>query len=188
MGELLSYVQYVQYVSMYVSCCYGMSTKLFFYWLLRPAMEAAESRLGPAWNRSTTRFRCCSCCTAWDGTSALRAQCPLPMGTRCASPLYERLEQPLPPGKSCANGLAVRFDGGEGGEAGLVLLTAGASCLRSLWRLQRNEPGWFVGEHMHDRRILGAPPTGEEGGDETLTDLTGEPATESLTRESEADW
>ena len=116
----------------------------------------------------------------------MRAQCPLPMGTRCASPLYERLEQPLPLplGTSCANGLAVRFDGGEGGEAGL-LLTAGAACLPSLWRLQRNEPGWFVGEHMQDRRTLAV---GEEGGDETLTDLTGEPAAESLTRESEADW
>ncbi|XBI49644.1 hypothetical protein VPH35_113184 [Triticum aestivum] len=136
-------------------------------------MEAAESRLGPAWNRSTTRFRCCSCCTAWDGTSALRAQCPLPMGTRCASPLYERLEQPLPLplGTSCANGLAVRFEF-EGGETG--------------W-LHRNEPGWFVGEHRQDRRILAAA-VGEEGGDETLKDLTGEPATESLTRESEADW
>ena len=86
----------------------------------------------------------------------------------------------------CANGLAVLFDGGEGGEAGL-LLTAWASCLRSLWRLQRKEPGWFVGEHMQDRRILGVV-VGEEGGDETLTDLTGEPATESLIRESEADW
>ncbi|KAM3224061.1 hypothetical protein ACQJBY_057449 [Aegilops geniculata] len=147
-------------------------------------MEAADSRLGPAWNRSTTRFRCCSCCTAWEGTSALRAQCPLSMGTRCASLLSGRLEQPLPLGTSCANGLAERFDGGEGGETGL-LLTAGASCLCSLWRLQRNEPGWFVGEHMQDRRILAV---GEEGGDETLTDLTGEPPAESLTRESEADW
>ena len=169
-------------------CCYGMSTKLFFYWLPRPTMEAAESRLGPAWNRSTTRFRCCSCCAAGDGTSALRAQCPLPMGTRCASPLYERLAQPLPLGTSCANGLAVPLDGGEGGETGLLMLpAAGASCLRSLWRLQRNEPGWFVGEHMHERRILGAA-VGEEGRDETLTDLTGEPAAESLRRESEADW
>ncbi|KAM3244775.1 hypothetical protein ACQJBY_056234 [Aegilops geniculata] len=149
-------------------------------------MEAAESRLGPAWKRSTTRFRCCSCCTAWDGTSALRAQCPLPMGTRCASPLYGRLEQPLPLGTICANGLSVRFDGGEGGKPGL-LLTLGASCLRSLWRLQRNEPGWFVGEHMQDRRLLGAA-VGEEGGDETLRDLTGEPTAESLRRESEADW
>ena len=118
----------------------------------------------------------------------MRAQCPLPMGTRCASPLYERLAQPLPLGTSCANGLAVPLDGGEGGETGLLMLpAAGASCLRSLWRLQRNEPGWFVGEHMHERRILGAA-VGEEGRDETLTDLTGEPAAESLRRESEADW
>ena len=69
-----------------------------------------------------------------------------------------------------------------------MLLTAGtASCLRSLWRLQRNEPGWFVGEHMQDRRILVAA-EGEEGGDRALMDLTGEPPAESLTRESEADW
>jgi hypothetical protein len=35
------------------------------------------------------------------------------------------------------------------GAAGL-LWPAGTSCLRSLCLLQRNEPGWFVGEHMHD--------------------------------------
>lgn len=154
--------------------------------------EAAESRLGlgfcPARCRST-RFRCCSCCTAGDGASALRAQCPLPMGARRASPLSGRIEQPLPPETSCANGLAVRLDGGEGGEDGLLQLpAAGASCLRSLWRLQRKEPGWFVGEHMQEeRRILGAA-VGEEGGDETLTDLTVEPPAESLTRGRDARW
>ena len=79
--------------------------------------------------------------------------------------------------------------GGEGGETGLLQLpAAGEPSLRSLWRLQRNEPGWFVGEHIQDRRILAAPPTGEDGGDETLTNFTGEPPAESLTRVSEADW
>ena len=136
-------------------------------------MDTADSRLGPARNRSA-RFRCCDCCAAGDGASALRAQCPLPTGTSCGSALTWRLEQPLPTG------------GDEGAETGL-LPAAWTSCLRSLWRLQRNEPGWFVGEHMQDRRILWAA-VGEEGGDETLTDLTAEPAAESLTRESEADW
>ena len=75
----------------------------------------------------------------------------------------------------------LRMDGGEAG----LLLTARDACLRSLWRLHRNEPGWFVEEHMQDRRLL------VEGGDETLTDLAGErvgpllPA--SLTRVGEAE-
>uniref|UniRef100_A0A8R7QS58 Uncharacterized protein n=1 Tax=Triticum urartu TaxID=4572 RepID=A0A8R7QS58_TRIUA len=165
--------------SMYLYLCYGMSTLLSFHWLMLPArpsvMETPESRLAPARNRSA-RFLCCSCCTVGDGASALRAQCPVPMGTRCASTFTMRLEQPLPMG------------GGDGGEAGLLLTAGTAPCLPSLWRLQRNEPGWFVGEHMQDRRILAALPTGEEGGDRALTDLTGEPPAESLTREREADW
>jgi hypothetical protein len=50
--------------------------------------------------------------------------------------------------------------------------------------LQRKEPGWFVGEHMQDCRLLVAD------GDETLTDLPGERASaaaESLTRLGEAE-
>ena len=158
-----------------------------------PAMEAAESRLGPAWNR-LARFLYCTCCAVGDGARALRAQCPLPMGASCGRVRPAPLVQPLLMGPSCANGLSVRFDGGEGGEDGFLQLpAAGTSCLRSLWRLQRNEPGWFVGEHMHVRRIfaVAAPPAGEERGDETLTDLVGErlaPPAGSLTRESEADW
>jgi hypothetical protein len=53
-----------------------------------------------------------------------------------------------------------------------------------LWRLQRNDPGWFVGEHMQEIRLLVVA-----DGDETLTDLPGErpplPAA-SLTRVGEA--
>ena len=134
------------------------------YWL-SPAVDTAESRLGRGRN-PPARLRCCSdCCAAGDGASALRAQCPLPMGTSRAS---------APP-------VLFEVDGGEGGEAGLVLLPAGAACLRSLWRLQRKEPGWFVGEHMQeDRRLL------VEDGDETLTDLPGERAGR-LTRVGEAE-
>jgi hypothetical protein len=52
--------------------------------------------------------------------------------------------------------------------------------------LQRNEPGWFVGEHMQDCRLLAAD------GEETLTVLPGErapaaAAVESLTRLGEAE-
>ena len=144
-----------------------MST-LFVYWL-SPAVDTAESLLGRGRN-PPARLRCCSdCCAAGDGASALRAQCPLPMGTSLAS---------APP-------VLFEVDGGEGGEAGLLLLPAWAGCLRSLWRLQRNEPGWFVGEHMQeDRRLL------VEGGDETLTDLPGERVAlpvASLTRVGEAE-
>ena len=136
------------------------------YWL-SPAVDTAESRLGRGRN-PPARLRCCSdCCAAGDGASALRAQCPLPMGTSHAR---------APP-------VLFEVDGGEGGEAGLLLLLlpAGAACLRSLWRLQRKEPGWFVGEHMQeDRRLL------VEDGDETLTDLPGERAGR-LTRVGEAE-
>jgi hypothetical protein len=62
----------------------------------------------------------------------------------------------------------VERDTGEGGEAGL-LWPAGTSGLRPLCLLQRNEPGWFVGEHMQDCRLLAAA-----DGEETLTDLPGE--------------
>jgi hypothetical protein len=90
---------------------------------------------------------------------------------RFAPSLKVPLETPLP---RCP---------GAGGEAGL-LWPAGASCLRSLWRLQRNEPGWFVGEHMQETRLLALA-----DGDETLTDLPAErpplPAA-SLTRVGEA--
>jgi hypothetical protein len=52
-----------------------------------------------------------------------------------------------------------------------------------LWRLQRKEPGWFVGEHIQERRLLAAADLA--CGDETLTDLAckrATPAAESLTR------
>ena len=129
-------------------------------------MDTAESRLDRGRN-PPARLRCCSdCCAAGGGASALRAQCPLPMGTSRAS---------APP-------VLFEVDGGEGGEAGLLVpLPAGAACLRSLWRLHRNEPGWFVGEHMQDRRLLE-----EAVGDETLTDLPGERVA-SLTRVGEAE-
>ena len=94
-------------------------------------------------------------------------------------------------GTSRTSALAVHFEPAlpmDGGEPGL-LLPVGAACLRSLWRPQRNEPGWFVGEHMQDRRLL--PAAGdEEEEDETLTDLAGEraaPPGESLTRVGEAE-
>ena len=78
---------------------------------------------------------------------------------------------------------ALRTDGGEAG----LLLPAGAAWLRSLWRLHRNEPGWFVEEHMQDRRLVVV-----EDGDETLTDLPVErlaplPPAGSLTRVGEAE-
>ena len=58
--------------------------------------------------------------------------------------------------------------------------------LRSLWRLHRKEPGWFVGEHIQERRLLAA--ADDAGcGDETLTDLPGEGAAPSLTRLGEAE-
>lgn len=67
-------------------------------------------------------------------------------------------------------------------------MTAVVACLRSLWRPHRNDPGWLVGEHMQDRRVL--PPAGdEEEGDATLTDLAGErvaPPEASLTRVGDA--
>ena len=89
------------------------------------------------------RLRCCECCAAGDGARALRAHCLL----------------------------FIRFDPRpwmDDGEAGL--LPAGAACLRALWMLHRNEPGWFVfvEEHVQDCRLL------VEDGDEPLTDLPGE--------------
>jgi hypothetical protein len=79
-------------------------------------------------------------------------------------------------------------DAGEGGEAGLLWpwpWKVGASSLRPLCLLQRKEPGWFVGEHMQDCRLLAVA-----DGEETLTDLLGErvpAAAESLTRLGEAE-
>ena len=89
------------------------------------------------------RLRCCECCAAGDGARALRAHCLL----------------------------FIRFDPRpwmDDGEAGL--LPAGAACLRALWMLHRNEPGWFVfvEEHVQDCRLL------VEDGDKPLTDLPGE--------------
>ena len=130
-------------------------------------METAESRLGLG-RKPPARLRCCDCCAAGDGARALRAHCPLSM----------RFEPRLQ---------ALRMDGGEAG----LLLPAGAACLRSLWRLHRNDPGWFVEEHMHDRRLLAAATPVEEDGDETLTDLPGERVAPlplaSLTRVGEAE-
>ena len=135
-------------------------------------MDTAESRLGRG-REPLARLRCRFCCAEVDGESALRAQCPLSMGTSRTSALPVHLEPALP------------TDGGEQG----LLLPDGAACLRSLWRPQRKEPGWFVGEHMQDRRLL--PAAGdEEEEDETLTDLAGEraaPPGESLTRVGEAE-
>jgi hypothetical protein len=67
--------------------------------------------------------------------------------------------------------------GGDGGELGLPCPWGPAAGLtRSLCRLQRNEPGWLVGEHMHVRR-----PRDDE---DTLT-LTGCPASETRVGEAE---
>ena len=151
---------------------------LVYWWLSparSPAMDTAESRLGRGRDRPT-RLRCWSdCCAAEDGASALRAQCPLSMGTSRTSALPLCFEPALP------------MDGGEPG----LLLQDGAACLRSLWRLHRKEPGWFVGEHMQDRRpLLAAAPAGAGEEDETLTDLPGErvaPPAGRLTRVGEAE-
>ena len=130
------------------------------YWLppvRSPAKETAERRLDRGRNPRAARLRC------GDGASALRAHVPLSTAplSRTASALPICLAQT-----------------GEGGETGLP---AEASCLRCLWRLQRKEPGWFVGEHMQERRVLAVP-----DGEETLTDLPGERAA-SLTRVGEAE-
>jgi hypothetical protein len=102
-----------------------------------PAKETAERRLGRGQNPPAARLRCGDCGV---GDSALRAHVPLSMArpTRTSVTI---LEAPLP------------RDAGEGGEAGLLWpwpWQVGDSCLRLLCLLQRNEPGWFVGEHMHD--------------------------------------
>jgi len=58
-----------------------------------------------------------------------------------------------------------------------------------LWRLQRNEPGWFVGEHMQVLRLR-APPADEEEEVETLTDWPADdrvPVPASLIRVGEAE-
>ena len=90
------------------------------------------------------RLRCCDCCAAGDGASALRAHCRL----------FIRF------------GPRRRMDAGEAG----LLLPARAACLRAVWRLHRSEPGWFVfvEEHVQDCRLL------VEDGDKPLTDLPGE--------------
>ena len=143
-----------------------MSTALFSWFAhcpSSPAKETAERRLGRGRKdpATTTGLRFCDC---WDGAMALRAKirAPEPVGTTVDV-------------------------GGEGGGAGL--LWAHAACLRSLWRLQRNDPGWFVGEHMQERRLFTV--TADAGdGDESVTDLVGERATmaaESFTRLGEAE-
>jgi hypothetical protein len=81
---------------------------------------------------------------------------------------------------------------GEGEEVGLLPpppCPCAAALVRSLWRLQRKDPGWLVGEHMQDRRLR-APAAAE--GDETLTDWPAggrapAPAPASLMRDGEAE-
>jgi hypothetical protein len=122
---------------------YGMSTELvvFVHWRLSPAQspakETVERRLGRGRKPAEARLRCGDCGV---GDSALRAHVPLCMAppTRTSVPI---LEAPLP------------RDAAEGGEAGLLWpwpWQVGDSCLRLLCLLQRNEPGWFVGEHIQD--------------------------------------
>ena len=124
-----------------------------------PATETAESLLGLGRN-PPARLRCCDCCAAGDGLRALLAHCRLFI---CFEPRR-------------------RMDCGEAG----LLLPPRAACLRALWMLHRNEPGWFVfvEEHVQDCRLL------VEDRDEPLTDLPGErvaPPAGRLTRVGEAE-
>jgi hypothetical protein len=120
-----------------------------------PATETAERRLGrgrPA--PAPTRRRCCAVVAA----SARRAHWPPSTAPIRTSALPIRLP--------AAHRRLVVVRGGGGGFVA-----------RSLCRLQRNEPGWLVGEHMQVRR--------PRDDDETLT-LTDCPAPESETRVGEA--
>jgi hypothetical protein len=79
-------------------------------------------------------------------------------------------------------------DAAEGREASLLRPGVEGSCLRPLCLLQRNEPGWFVGEHIHDCRLFAAADDACFRED-TLTALPGERApmvAASLTRLGEA--
>ncbi|KAG8072785.1 hypothetical protein GUJ93_ZPchr0006g42006 [Zizania palustris] len=138
-------------------------------------MDTADSRLGRGRNLPT-RLRCCA---AGDGrmvaASALRAHCPPSTAPIRTSALPIRLEPsrlPQLPGPEA---------GGEDGLGPWPWMPR----FCSLWRLHRNEPGWFVGEHMQERRLAG------EDDDETLTDGPGErappPPPPSLTRVGDAE-
>jgi hypothetical protein len=135
------------------------------YWL-SAAMDMAESLLGRGLNPPARR-RCCAV-----AASALRAHSPPSTAPIRASALPIRLLADAP------SRLLV-----PPGDVGLLWWARPPpGALRSLWRLQRNEPGWFVGEHMQLRRLR-APPAGDE--DETLT---GGPADRaSVTRVGEAE-
>jgi hypothetical protein len=133
-----------------------------------PAKETAERRLGRG-RAALARRRCCA---AGEGravaASARRAHRPPSTAPIRTSALPIRLPAPA------HRRLAV---GGDGGELGLPCPWGPAAGLtRSLCRLQRNEPGWLVGEHMHVRR-----PRDDE---DTLT-LTGCPASETRVGEAE---
>lgn len=155
------------------------------YWSLSPAMDTAESRLGRG-RIPPTRRRCCDCCAAGEGrtvaASARRAHSPPSTAPIRTSALPIRLLA-LAPSRLVVIELELPArDGGDGGEVGLW---PPCGALRSLWRLQRKEPGWFVGEHMQVRRLR-APPAG----DETLTDWPAgdrAPAPASLMRVGEAE-
>ncbi|CAL4967473.1 unnamed protein product [Urochloa decumbens] len=148
-----------------------------------PAMDTAESRLGRGRNLPARR-RCCDCCAAGEGravaASARRAHSPPSTAPIRTSALPIR-RLALAPSRLVV-GLELP---GDGGEVGLWPWPPGGA-LRSLWRLQRKEPGWFVGEHMQVRRLRAAPPAG----DETLTELPAgdrAPALASLIRVGEAE-
>ena len=133
---------------------------------MSPAKETAERRLGRGRN-DLARLRFCDCGGC---ASALRAHVPLstaPPSRTSGLPMRFARSLQLPPAMEAG-------DGAEGGETGL-LVPAAASCLRSLWRLHRNEPGWFVGEHMQGRQPLAVA----DDADETLTDLPGVRAPQS---------
>lgn len=142
------------------------------YWLLSPArspaMDMEESLLGRGLNPPTRR-RCCDCCAAGEGrtvaASARRAHSPpstAPIRTS-ALPIRRLAAAPSLLLVGAEQLLLLPGDGGEGGDVGLWP----PGDLRSLWRLQRNEPGWFVGEHMQLRRLRTLPAEAEE--EETLT-------------------
>jgi hypothetical protein len=124
-----------------------------------PATDTAESLLGRGLNPPTRR----RCCAAGQGravaASALRAHSP---------PSTAPIRTSALPIRRLAAAPSRLLPVGEGGDVGLWWCTWPPGVLRSLWRLHRNEPGWFVGEHMQLRRPR-TPPE-EEGDDETLRD------------------
>jgi len=144
------------------------------YWSLSPArspaMDTAESRLGRGRN-PPTRLLCCDCCAAGEGrtvaASARRAHSPPSTAPIRTSALPIR-RLALAPSRLLV-GLELPGDGGEVGLCPCPCPCPPWGALRSLWRLQRNEPGWFVGEHMQVLRLRAPPADGEEEV-ETLTD------------------